>query len=69
MTITCPANDTLGICGVMESAGSGIGVFIQYLGQSLPFLLIVLAVVGIIIAIGVGIATVIKKSIVSVHVR
>jgi F0F1-type ATP synthase assembly protein I len=63
MTISCPQNDTAGVCGTMESAGAGLGVFIQYMGQALPALLIVLALVGIIVAVGLGIATVIRKSI------
>lgn len=44
-------------------------VFIQYMGQALPTLLIVLALVGIIVAVGLGIASVVKKSISGVHVR
>lgn len=63
MAITCPANDTAGVCTTMESAGAGLGVFIQYMGTALPSLLIVLALVGIIVAVGFGIASVIKKSI------
>lgn len=63
MAITCPVNDT-GICTTMDSAGAGLGVFIQYMGTALPSLLIILAMVGIIVAIGMGIAYVIKKSIV-----
>lgn len=67
MTIVCPENST--ICDTMGGAGAGIGVFIEYLGQALPTLLIILALVGIIVAIGMGIASVIKKSITSVHMR
>ena len=62
MTISCPANDTSGVCGTMEGAGAGLGVFIQYMGQALPVLLIILALVGIIVAVGMGIASVIKGS-------
>ena len=69
MAITCPVNDTAGVCGTMESAGAGLGVFISYMGQALPALLIVLALVGIIVAIGMGIAGVVKKSIVGTHTR
>jgi F0F1-type ATP synthase assembly protein I len=53
----------------MESAGAGLGVFISYMGQALPALLIVLALVGIIVAVGMGIAGVIKKSIGGVRTR
>jgi F0F1-type ATP synthase assembly protein I len=63
MAITCPANDTTGVCATMDSAGAGLGVFIQYMGQALPLLLIILAMVGIIVAIGFGIAHVVKKSV------
>ncbi len=63
MTITCPANDTTGVCTTMDSAGAGLGVFIQYMGSALPTLLIVLALIGIIVAIGFGLASVIKRSI------
>jgi F0F1-type ATP synthase assembly protein I len=65
MTIVCPNGSD--ICQTMDGAGAGLGVFIQYMGQALPVLLIILALVGIIVAVGYGIATVIKKSIVTVH--
>jgi len=29
MTITCPVNDSTGVCSTMDSAGAGLGVFIQ----------------------------------------
>jgi F0F1-type ATP synthase assembly protein I len=60
MAISCPVNDTSGVCGTMEGAGAGLGIFIQYMGQALPVLLIILAMVGIIVAVGMGIAYVIK---------
>jgi F0F1-type ATP synthase assembly protein I len=47
----------------MDSAGAGLGVFIQYMGTALPTLLIVLALVGIIVAVGFGIASVVRKSV------
>lgn len=62
MTITCPVNDSVGVCATMDSAGAGLGVFIQYMGQALPVLLIILAIVGVIGAVGYGIARVIGKS-------
>jgi len=63
MAITCPINDSTGVCNTMDSAGAGLGVFIQYMGQALPTLLIILAMVGIIVAVGYGIAHVVKKSV------
>jgi F0F1-type ATP synthase assembly protein I len=63
MAISCPVNDTTGVCATMDSAGAGLGVFIQYMGSALPVLLIVLAMVGIIVAVGYGIAKVIAGSI------
>ena len=69
MAITCPVNDTSGVCGTMEGAGAGLGIFIQYMGQALPVLLIILAMVGIIVAVGYGIAVVIKGSMTKVHIR
>jgi F0F1-type ATP synthase assembly protein I len=63
MAITCPVNDTTGVCNVMEAAGAGLGIFIQYMGQALPTLLIILVLVGIIAAVGYAIAMVIKNAI------
>jgi F0F1-type ATP synthase assembly protein I len=45
----------------MAESGAGLGVFIEYVAKSLPVLLIVLAVVGIIVAVGLGIAKVIGR--------
>ena len=69
MTIQCPVNDSSGVCATMDSAGAGLGVFIQYMGTALPVLLIVLALVGIIVAVGMGIASVVKGSIQRVNIR
>lgn len=69
MTITCPVNDTSGVCTTMDSAGAGLGVFIQYMGTALPALLIVLALVGIIVAVGYGIASVVRGSIQKVRIK
>ena len=69
MTISCPTNDTTGVCDTMNSAGAGLGVFIQYMGIALPVLLIILALVGIIVAVGYGIADVVRGSITKVHRR
>ncbi len=48
---------------VMQSSGAGLGSFIQFMSRSLPVLLIILVMVGIIVAVGFGIATVIRRSI------
>ena len=69
MTITCPANDTGDICATMNSAGAGLGVFIQYLAQSLPVLLIILAIVGVIVAVGIGIGELLGHSMSSASYR
>jgi len=69
MTISCPTNDSTGVCATMDSAGAGLGVFIQYMGTALPSLLIVLALVGIIVAVGYGIASVVRGSIQKVRTR
>jgi hypothetical protein len=69
LVISCPVNDTSGVCSTMEGAGAGLGVFIQYMGQALPTLLIILAMVGIIVAVGYGIASVVRGSIHKVHLR
>jgi len=53
----------------MEGAGAGLGIFIQYMGQALPVLLIILAMVGIIVAVGYGIAKVISGSIGTIKMR
>jgi F0F1-type ATP synthase assembly protein I len=53
----------------MSEAGAGLGIFVQYMGQALPVLLIILAMVGVIVAVGYGIAYVVKQSITNVHRR
>lgn len=47
---------------VMNSSGAGLGIFIQFLGQALPLLLIGLALVGIIIAVAWSIKGVLVKA-------
>lgn len=68
MAIVCPANGT-GVCNIMEEAGAGLGLFIQYLGQSLPTLLLILIIVGIVGAVGFAIAAVISGFITKVRTR
>jgi hypothetical protein len=45
----------------MSSASIGLARFIQYMGEALPVLLVILAITGIIITIGYSIAYIIKK--------
>jgi len=64
MTLACnQINDTTGICSILEGTGYGLGVLFQALGASLPSLLLVLAVIGGVVAIILGVAYAIKNSI------
>lgn len=63
VSITCPANDTSGICALMDGAGAGLGVFIQYMATALPPLLIILAIVGVIAVVGGAIGSLIGSKI------
>lgn len=63
MTITCPVNDTIGICDTLDSTGAGLGVFLQYLQTVLPAFILVLAVIGGVVAIFYAIAHIIGGSI------
>ena len=69
MTITCPTNDTIGICSTLDSAGAGIGVFLQYLVIVLPVFLIIIGLIAGVVAIVMAIAHVIEKSVSGVHRR
>ena len=51
------------IYNVMNTAGAGLGKFMIYMGNSLPILIIILVMVGIIVAVGYSIAKVISGSI------
>lgn len=44
------------IYGIMESSGAGLGKFMLYMSQSLPVLLLILAMIGVIIAIAWSVA-------------
>lgn len=63
MTITCPVNDTSGICSIMDAAGAGLGIFVQYMATALPPLLVILAIVGVIVSIGSGIGYMLKRKV------
>lgn len=69
MVITCPVNDTIGVCSTLDSAGAGLGVFIQYLGIALPAFLITLAVIGVFVVVGGAIGYVIRNAMTKVHVK
>jgi hypothetical protein len=68
MTISCPITDnaTGNICAIMNSAGAGLGVFVQYMATALPPLLIVLAIIGVIVAIGGGIGYLLRGKIANI---
>jgi cytochrome c biogenesis factor len=53
----------------MDSAGAGLGVFLQYMGIALPPLLIILGIVAVIVAVGMGVAHLITKGMTSTKVR
>lgn len=63
MTITCPVNDTIGICTTLDSTGAGLGVFLQYLQAVLPAFILVLAIIGGVVAIFYAIAYVIGNAV------
>lgn len=46
---------------IMNSVGAGLGIFIQFMAQALPILLIMLALVGVITIIGYALVTGIKR--------
>lgn len=61
--VTCPLNDTTGICQTLEGTGAGLGVFLGYLQQALPSFLLILAIIGGVVAIFYAIAIGIKNSV------
>lgn len=63
MDMSCPVNSTLGICNLLAEVGAGLGVFFGYLAQSLPALVLVLAIIGAVVAIFYAIARVIGNAI------
>jgi hypothetical protein len=50
------------IHGILVGTGAGLGIFILYMSQAIPVLLITFALVGIVILVGWSIAWVIKKA-------
>lgn len=69
MVVSCQTNDTVGICSTLDSTGAGLGVFLQYLGATLPIFILILAVIGGIVAIFYAIASIIGKSLGGVRHR
>ena len=48
------------IYDILDSSGAGLGMFLVFIGQSIPILLIGLMIVGIIIAVGYGLVKIFK---------
>lgn len=69
INVSCPTTDELGVCSLMESTGAGIGVLLKYLALSLPYILIVFALVGGVVLIIGAIAKVIRTGFSSTRVR
>lgn len=63
VTITCPANESTGLCSLLNEVGAGTGIFLQYMGVALPFLIVILGVIGGVIAIFFAIAHLIKNNV------
>jgi hypothetical protein len=55
-----PAYESNTIYQILNGAGAGLGIFLLFLGEAFPILLIGLAMVGIVIAVGWGISQVFK---------
>lgn len=60
-TVTCPENDVENICHTIQGPTAGLAKLFEYLGTSSGRLLITLAMVGLIAAIGFAIAFAIKR--------
>jgi hypothetical protein len=66
MSVNCSAlsgEQSQNLCGTMEGAGAGLGVFFQYLVAALPGFILILALIGGVVAIVWAVAGVIKSSI------
>jgi F0F1-type ATP synthase assembly protein I len=69
VTINCSAVSDSTLCNTLESAGAGLGVFLEYLTIALPTFLLLLAVIGIIVGIGFAVAYVIKSAMRNVKMK
>lgn len=58
-SIICPVNSTSNICGLMVESGAGLGAFIQLMGESVPYLLLVIIIITIVGAIAFAVGSVI----------
>ena len=67
MTFTCPSPETWGICSLLNEVSQGLGLLITAIAQSVPVLLIVVAVVGIIAGIGFGLKKMLSGAIGGKH--
>jgi hypothetical protein len=59
-TVACDPADTHGYCHMIEAPSAGIGLFFQYLTSPLGSLLFILALIGVMAAIGFAIAHMVK---------
>ena len=66
-SITCLNNTDGGVCATMDEAGRGLGIFLSIMAQSLPVLLIILAMVSVVVGVGLGIAHLIRSGIGGTH--
>jgi hypothetical protein len=69
MTVTCPVNDSLGICTLLDSTGAGIAVLLQYFILVLPVFLVVLVVIGGIAGLIGAIVYVIRHAVTGVKIK
>lgn len=63
MTVNCSTLTDPTLCQTMESTGAGLGVFFEYLTDSLPAFLILLGVIAGVVAIVYAIAHVIQNAV------
>jgi len=60
--MTCSGiNDTNGVCGTLESAGTGLGTFLSAIQSPLVAFALVFGIIGGIVAIFLAVGTMIKN--------
>jgi len=59
----CPENSDLGVCDVLSESGTGLGIFMEAIRSPLVKFLVVLAIIGAVVALVLGISVGIKKMI------
>jgi hypothetical protein len=63
--MTCSGiNDTNGVCGTLESAGTGLGTFLSAIQSPLVAFALVFGIIGGIVAIFLAVGTMIRKTVV-----